>query len=46
MVSKLSYMGIFERSIFMRSKRDYHISTAFNRLNQLSDLQMISIKKN
>lgn len=40
MVSKLNYMGIFERSIFMRSKRDYPVSTGFNRLNQLADLQM------
>lgn len=41
LVSKPSYMGIFEKSIFMRSKRDYHTSMAFNRLNQLADLQMI-----
>lgn len=41
LVSKLSYMGIFERSLFMHSKRDYHTSMAFNRLNQLADLQMV-----
>lgn len=40
MVSKLSYMGIFERSIFMHSKRDYPTSAAFSRLNQLADIQM------
>lgn len=39
-VSKLDYMGIFEKSIFMRSKRDYPVGTVFNRLNQLADLQM------
>lgn len=41
LVSKPSYMGTFEKNIFMRSKRDYHTSMAFNRLNQLADLQMI-----
>ena len=39
MVSKSSYMGIFE-NIFMRSKRDYLVGTIFNRLNQLSDIQL------
>lgn len=40
MVSKFSFMGIFERTIFMRSKRDYPVSTTFNRLNQLADIQL------
>lgn len=40
LVSKISSMGVFERSIFMHSKRDYHIGAAFNRLNQLADIQM------
>lgn len=41
LVSKYSYMGIFERTLFMRSRRDYPISASFSRLNQLADLQMI-----
>ena len=40
LVSKINSMGVFERNIFMRSKRDYHIGAAFNRLNQLADIQM------
>lgn len=40
LVSKLNYMGVFERNIYMRSKRDYHTGVVFNRLNQLADLQM------
>ena len=40
MVSKLSYMDIFERFIFIYSKRDYPVSAEFKRQNQLSDLQM------
>lgn len=40
LVSKLSYMGIFERSIFMRSKRDYSVGLVFNMLNGLADMQM------
>lgn len=40
MVSKLSYMDIFERIIFIYSKRDYPVSAEFKRQNQLSDLQM------
>lgn len=40
MVSKFSFMRIFERTIFMRSKRDYPVSTTFNRLNQLADIQL------
>lgn len=45
MVSKFSHMGIFERSIITRSKRDYPTSTAFNRINQLSDLQLMGYYK-
>lgn len=41
LVSKFSYMGIIERSIITRSKRDYPTSMVFNRINQLSDLQMM-----
>lgn len=40
LVSNINSMGVFERDIFMRSKRDYHIGAAFNRLNQLADIQM------
>ncbi len=40
LVSKINLMGVFERNLFMRSKRDYHIGTVFNRLNQLADIQM------
>ena len=40
LVSKTNLMGIFERTIFMRSKRDYPIGTAFKRIDQLADLQM------
>lgn len=42
MVSKINEMGILERHIFLNSKRDYPIGIAFNRVNQLSDLQMIA----
>lgn len=41
-VSKKSYMGLFEKNIFMRSKNDYPVSVTFNRLNQLADLQLCS----
>lgn len=40
LVSKTNLMGIFERTIFMRSKRDYPIGAAFKRIDQLADLQM------
>lgn len=42
LVSKFSYMDVIERSIITRSKRDYPTSMVFNRINQLSDLQMMS----
>ena len=42
MVSKINEMGVLERHILLNSKRDYPIGIAFNRLNQLSDLQMIA----
>ena len=42
LVSKFSYMDIIERSIITHSKRDYPTSMVFNRINQLSDLQMMS----
>lgn len=40
LVSKINLMGVFEKNLFMRSKRDYRIGTVFNRLNQLADIQM------
>lgn len=39
-VSKFYYMGVFERSIFIRSKRDYPVNTIFYRLNQLAEMQL------
>jgi len=41
LVSKTNLMGIFERTIFMRSKRDYPIGAAFKRIDQLADIQML-----
>lgn len=42
LVSKINLMGLFERNIFMRSKKDYLVGTAFKRIDQLADLQMYS----
>lgn len=40
LVSKASLMGVLEKNIFMRSKKDYPIGSAFKRIDQLADIQM------
>ena len=41
-VSKKSQLGIFERHIFINTKKSYKTGTAFDRLDMLSTLQMTS----
>lgn len=44
-VSKESQLGIFEKHIFIQTKKSYRTGAAFDRLNMLSTLQMMAYYK-
>ncbi len=45
LVSKESQLGIFEKHIFIQTKKSYRTGTAFDRLDMLSTLQMMAYYK-